>query len=58
LGTGPAIDVPLWPTLVKGDLTNHTITLQVTDANGQQGSDSVEVMVRAGVYLPVVLRNH
>ena len=58
LGTGPAIDVPLWPALVKGDLADHTITLQVTDANGQQGSDSVQVLVRAAVYLPLVLRNH
>lgn len=58
LGTGPTLDVPLWPALVKGDLTSHTITLQVTDANGQQGSDSVEVTVKADIYLPVVLRNH
>jgi hypothetical protein len=58
LGTGPSIDVPLWPALVKGDLTSHTITLQLTDANGQQGSDSVEVMVSATIYLPLVLRNH
>jgi hypothetical protein len=58
LGTGLTIDVPLWPALAKGDLTSHTITLQVTDANGQQGSDSVEVTVKADIYLPVVLRNH
>jgi hypothetical protein len=57
LGTGPKIDVPLWAALAKGDLTDHTITLQVTDANGQQGSDAVEVTVRAGIYLPVVPKN-
>ncbi|MBN1658530.1 MAG: hypothetical protein JXA93_09030 [Anaerolineae bacterium] len=57
LGSGETLEVPLWAAIVKGDLTQHTITLHVTDANGQEGSDAVEVSVNASIYLPLVVKS-
>jgi hypothetical protein len=57
LGTGPTIQATLTAALLKSDVVSHTITLKVTDANGQQGSDSLMVFVKPAVYLPLVLRN-
>jgi hypothetical protein len=57
LGQGAVLQAVLSPALGKNMLANNTITLHVTDANGQQGSDTVDVLVRAGLYLPLVLRD-
>jgi hypothetical protein len=56
LGSGDTIMAPLTGAVEKGDLISHTISLQVTDANGQEGADSVAVFVRTAIYLPIVLR--
>ncbi|MBN1874888.1 MAG: hypothetical protein JXA33_11715 [Anaerolineae bacterium] len=57
LGTGKALNVQLSAALVKSDAISHTISLEVTDANGQQGSASVMVFVKPMVYLPLVLKD-
>jgi hypothetical protein len=58
LGTGHTLGVTLLGALSRGELTTHTITLHVTDANGQQGSDAVEVKVQTNIYLPVILKGY
>jgi hypothetical protein len=55
LGSGDTIQASLSGAVEKGDLISHTISLQVTDANGQEGADSVMVFVRAALYLPIIL---
>jgi hypothetical protein len=57
LGSGSTITVPLTPAIAKGNLVSHTISLQVTDVNGQQDTDSIMVVVNAAVYLPVTFRD-
>jgi hypothetical protein len=57
LGNGQAIAAPLTTALAKGNVVTHTITLKVTDANGQLGSASSTVLVRAAAYMPIVVRN-
>jgi hypothetical protein len=57
LGSGDTINAPLSGAVEKGELISHTISLQVTDANGQEGADSVMVFVRTAHYLPVVLKD-
>jgi hypothetical protein len=57
LGRGSTITVPLTPAIHEGSLVSHTISLQVVDANGQADTDSIMVVVKAAVYLPVIIRN-
>ena len=56
LGSGASIAVPLSAAIREGQVFSHTLSLQVTDANGQQGTDSVEVFVQPTVYLPIVIK--
>jgi hypothetical protein len=58
LGDGATIQAPLSGAVEKGELISHTISLQVTDANGQEGAASQVIFVRTASYLPVVLRDH
>jgi hypothetical protein len=58
LGSGQTLDAILTGAVEKGSLVSHTITLQVTDANGQKGAASENVYVRTAVYLPIVLKGH
>jgi hypothetical protein len=58
LGTGPMLTIPgLSPDVHGTSIQPNTITLLVTDANGQTATDSVDVTVYAAVYMPVVLKN-
>jgi hypothetical protein len=57
LGSGQTLPAMLTGAVEKGSLVSHTITLQVTDANGQKGAASENVYVRTAVYLPIVLKN-
>jgi hypothetical protein len=57
LGTGAMINAPLTAAIGKGTVISHTISLQVVDANGQEGADSIEVFIRPAVYLPLILKN-
>jgi hypothetical protein len=56
LGSGATLDTMLSGAMEKGDLVHHTISLRVTDANGQTGTASEELFVRTAVYLPIVLK--
>jgi hypothetical protein len=56
LGSGQTITAPL-TTEVRTGIISHTISLQVTDANGQEGADSTMVFVKTAIHLPLVLRN-
>lgn len=56
LGTGASIVAPL-STSVKGSyLYTQTVSLQVTDANGQHGTATTTVLIQAALYLPVLYR--
>lgn len=57
LGSGATLEAPLPAAILKSSLISHTITLQVTDANGQSGTASRMVYVRAALYLPLVIRD-
>jgi len=57
LGGGEVLTATLTAQVKAGDVLSNTISLQVTDANGQQGGDSVTIVVHR-VYLPLVMRNH
>jgi len=57
LGTGATITVPGLHADEHGDsLKPNVITLLVTDANAQQATATVDVLVLAQTYLPVILR--
>ena len=57
LGTGAMVNSPgLSSDLHGSSLQPNVITLRVSDANGQEATDTVEVMVLLQVYLPVVIR--
>jgi hypothetical protein len=56
LGNGESLEAPLTAAVAHGSVVSHTITLQVIDANGQQGTDSTMVYVKTGVYLPLVTK--
>lgn len=56
LGSGEAISVALSAAIKEGGVVSHTISLQVTDANGQMGSDSTMVLVRPTMFLHLVLK--
>ena len=66
-----ADDVLSWTSSLEGALGNgsslttsglrvgtHTITLAVTDSNGNVGTETIQVFIGAKVYLPIMLRNH
>lgn len=57
LGSGDTLTAPLTADGKQGQVISNTITLRVTDANGQQGTDTTIVFVKIGVYLPVVIKN-
>jgi hypothetical protein len=57
LGTEATINAPLTAAIGKSTVISHTISLQVTDANGQEGADSIQVFIRPAVYLPLILKN-
>ncbi len=57
LGSGEILTAPLTADAKTGQVFSNTIKLLVTDANGQQGSDAVTIIVYS-VYLPVLLRNY
>jgi hypothetical protein len=57
LGTGAMIEAPLTAAIGKSTVISHTISLQVVDANGQEGADSIQVFIRPAVYLPLILKN-
>jgi hypothetical protein len=56
LGSGATLPTTLSGGLEKGALVPHTISLQVTDANGQNGTAAEDLFVRTGIYLPMVLK--
>jgi len=56
LGSGATIEAPLTGAAQKGTVISHTISLQVVDANGQEGAASEMVFVRTAVYLPIILK--
>ncbi|MGD8819069.1 MAG: DUF6345 domain-containing protein [Anaerolineae bacterium] len=56
LGSEATSEASLSGAVEKGELISHTISLQVTDANGQEGADSRVVFVRTAAYLPIILR--
>jgi hypothetical protein len=56
LGSGANLTAPL-NSVVKGSgIFSQTVKLAVTDANGQQGTASVNVFIYAAVYLPITFR--
>jgi hypothetical protein len=58
LGTGPSLTIPgLHPDLHGSQIQPNTITLLVTDANGQTATDSVDVTVFLLRYLPLIIKN-
>jgi hypothetical protein len=58
LGTGPALTIAgLLPDVHSGHVQPNTITLLVTDANGQTATDTVDVNVALLAYLPLVVRD-
>ncbi len=56
LGSGATIAAPLTTLIREGEVVSHTISFQVSDANGQQGTSSKRVFVKAAVYLPIILK--
>jgi hypothetical protein len=56
LGSGASIQAPLTTAIREGEVVSHTISFQVTDTNGQQGTATTSVLVKAGVYLPIILK--
>jgi hypothetical protein len=56
LGSGASIVVPLSAAIREGEAFSQTFSLKVTDANGQMGTDSVDVFVRPAAFLPAVLK--
>jgi hypothetical protein len=58
LGTGSSLTIPgLHPDLHGSQIQPNTITLLVTDANGQTATDSVDVTVFLLRYLPLIVKN-
>jgi hypothetical protein len=57
LGSEATITAPLTAAIREGEAVSHTITLQVTDANGQQSAASTTVFVKPTIYLPLVRKN-
>ena len=57
LGTGATITAPLLSAILENDVVSHTISLEVTDANGQKGTDSTTVLVWPTIYLPGILKS-
>jgi hypothetical protein len=57
LGSGATLVTTLSGAVEKGALVLHTLSLRVTDANGQTGTAAEELFVRTAVYLPIILRN-
>jgi hypothetical protein len=57
LGSGATLQAPLSTALGKGEVLDHVISLEVTDANGQQGTATVNVFVKTAVYLPLIMRS-
>jgi hypothetical protein len=55
LGNGASLTVPLSGAIKGGEVISQTISLKVTDANGQRGMASVQVSVQPDVYLPVII---
>ncbi len=56
LGADLKLDSPALHPDIKGVLMANKITLLVVDANGLHATASVDVLVRAAVYLPLVLK--
>jgi hypothetical protein len=57
LGTEAMINTSLTAAVGKSTVISHTISLEVIDANGQEGADSIQVFIRPAVYLPLILKN-
>ncbi|MGQ9601039.1 MAG: hypothetical protein ACUVWZ_16725, partial [Anaerolineae bacterium] len=56
LGTGASMTAGLSAGVIESTVISHTITLQVTDANRQQGTASIMVRVKPVVILPLLLK--
>jgi hypothetical protein len=56
LGTTLTLDSPALHPDLKSALQANKLTLLVIDANGMNATANVDVLVRAAVYLPLVLR--
>ena len=56
LGSGASILSSLTTASKEGQLSKHIVTLQVTDANGMQGTATIEVYINAVTLLPLVVK--